>query len=337
LGFPPAGLIGWLRSGGDEAEDPTGILSKINKLLPARSGQAEEERAKDMENALDWLRAKGVDIEGLPESTSFDTVGFGPSVKSSGLGENSKDIDDALNWLRNMDDITLDPTGIFKQLHASLPKKPGQTLEERAVEITNALNWMRNRGLDPTVDDDESYPKVGFTPIAGSPAGERSSNLEDALNWLRNKDLVEDDTLFDPTGVFKKLNASLPKKTGQSPEERAKDIDNALTWMKQKGLVDDDQDISMPSFDKLDRMDVTAKRSPAERANDMDDALTWLRDEADPSGNLRRLIPCCHKRLARPLKEEPVILRMLSTGCATRALMWTTSMNRCQDLLKSTR
>jgi hypothetical protein len=42
----------------------------------------------------------------------------------------SEDFDAALDLFRNKDDMTLDPTGIFKQLDASLPKKPGQSLEE---------------------------------------------------------------------------------------------------------------------------------------------------------------------------------------------------------------
>jgi hypothetical protein len=55
----------------------------------------------------------------------------------------SKDVDSALNWLRNKDDANLDPTSIFNQLDASLPKKPGQSLKERATEIANALNWIQ--------------------------------------------------------------------------------------------------------------------------------------------------------------------------------------------------
>ena len=52
------------------------------------------------------------------------------------------------------------------------------------------------------------------------------------MNWLENKDKVADDTLFDPTGVFKKLDESVPKKKGQSAKERARDLENALAWMR---------------------------------------------------------------------------------------------------------
>ena len=364
-------------------------------MLPAApAGQSEEERAKDMENALDWLRSNGVNVEGFGDieefAPSFHAEGFAPVSRRPGGGGTPKDVDSALNWLRNKDDATLDPTGIFKQLDASLPKKPGQSLKERAAEIANALNWMRNRGLDPTHDEEESYPsfakldsepftkgsavdsakemedalawlrnkdgdvddsvfdpngvfkridssmpqkpgqsdtdrakdiqnalnwmrnqgfdltedseadstfdKAGSASISRRSAEDQANDLEDALNWLRNKDLIEDDTLFDPTGVFKKLDASLPKKAGQSPDARAKDMENALAWMREKGLVEDGKDMSIPSFDKLDQVSAAPKRSPADRAKDMEDALNWLRnkgdaidDETDPSGKFKKL------------------------------------------------
>jgi hypothetical protein len=61
------GALDWFRSGGNEVDDPSGIFSKIDKMLPAvPAGQSEVDRAKDMEIALDWLTHHGVDVLGDP-------------------------------------------------------------------------------------------------------------------------------------------------------------------------------------------------------------------------------------------------------------------------------
>jgi hypothetical protein len=190
-------------------------------MLPAApASQSEEERAKDMENALDRLRSNGFNVEGFGDievfAPSFHADGLAPVSRrpGGGGGGGSKDVDSALNWLRNKDDATLDPNGIFKQLDAFLPKKPGQSLKERAAEIANALNWIRNRGLDPTYDKEESYPsfaKLDSEPITKGRAIDSAKEMEDALAWLQNKDGDVDHSVFDPNGVFKRIDSSMPQ------------------------------------------------------------------------------------------------------------------------------
>merc|ERR1712183_230700 len=69
--------------------------------------------------------------------------------------QRSKDLTDALNWLRNKgdDDEKYDPTGEFRKLDSMLPKKRGQSAEDRAIEIEGSLQWLRNN-RDPPSDDD---------------------------------------------------------------------------------------------------------------------------------------------------------------------------------------
>jgi hypothetical protein len=40
----------------------------------------------------------------------------------------------------------------------------------------------------------------------------------------------------NPTGVFKRLDANLPRKSGQSVQHRSEDICNASIWMRRRGL-----------------------------------------------------------------------------------------------------
>jgi hypothetical protein len=76
-----------------------------------------------------------------------------------------------LNWLRNKgkDDGTNDPTGEFRKVDSVLPKKRGQTPEDRAREVEGALDWMRNNGVSPEDQDEafDKFKKVGTIPSSG--------------------------------------------------------------------------------------------------------------------------------------------------------------------------
>ena len=69
-------------------------------------------------------------------------------------------------------------------------------------------------------------------------AEDRVKDMESALNWLGAEGGDQD--VLDPDGIFKKLDATLPKSI-QSPEERARATDGALNWMRNLGV-----DISGP-------------------------------------------------------------------------------------------
>ena len=294
--------LNWLRNKDDATLDPTGIFKQLDASLPTKSGQSKEDRAVEIANALKWMRNRGLEPDAEDEESypSFKKLDSQPFFAGSAI-DSAKEMEDALAWLRNkeagVDDSDFDPNDIFKKIDASLPQKSGQSDNDRAKDIHNALNWMRKQGFDLSedVEADPSLDKVGSVSVSRRSGDSEANDRENALNWLRNQGLVEDDTLFDPTGVFKKLDASLPTKTGQSPEDRAKDMENALAWMREKGLVTDDTDMAIPSFDKLDQVGV-AQRSPEDRAKDTEDALNWLRnmsdgvdEETDPSGKFKKL------------------------------------------------
>jgi hypothetical protein len=97
-----------------------------------------EERAREIEGALDWLRSKTVGRAGSEPSPGFGKV---PQMKMSMRSpeERTRDltVSSALNWIRKGKGKSkkYDPSGEFAKLHKLLPKKRGQTEEERAREI----------------------------------------------------------------------------------------------------------------------------------------------------------------------------------------------------------
>jgi hypothetical protein len=56
-----AGVLNWRRAGEPEEMDtPTDEFAKIDKMLPKKKGESPLQRAKDIENRLDWCRNNGL-------------------------------------------------------------------------------------------------------------------------------------------------------------------------------------------------------------------------------------------------------------------------------------
>lgn len=143
--------------------------------------------------------------------------------------QRKKDADAALNWLRNkgVNDDGLDPTGDFRRLDGVLPKKRGQSIDDRAQAIEAALDWCRAKGVAPGSEEPlPAIDRIGTVPIARRSPEERANQLKNVLNWLRNKGKKDEE--LDPTGEFRKMDASIPTKRGQSPEDRAREIEGAM-------------------------------------------------------------------------------------------------------------
>ena len=51
-------MLTWIRSKKVDSNDPTGgDFKKIDQLIPMKRGQEPEDRARDIEAALDWMRS----------------------------------------------------------------------------------------------------------------------------------------------------------------------------------------------------------------------------------------------------------------------------------------
>ena len=54
----------------------------MDLLVPKTEGQSLEDRANDMENALNWLRSNGLDVDDDDGMPSFSQIGSIPVISS---------------------------------------------------------------------------------------------------------------------------------------------------------------------------------------------------------------------------------------------------------------
>eukprot|EP00934_Nitzschia_sp_Nitz4_P009075 Nitzschia sp. Nitz4//scaffold279_size24496//752//7097//NITZ4_008380-RA/size24496-exonerate_est2genome-gene-0.13-mRNA-1//-1//CDS//3329545391//9065//frame0 len=305
-----AAVLNWLRNQDDDTLDPSGLFKKLHGSLPKKKGQPLESRAEEIAAALVWMRDRGLASTNDDEEETFERVGSGPSIGKYSSDLRSKQYDSALDWLRskNEDGADDDPNLFFAQLDATLPRKANQTAEDRAREMEMAMNWMREQGLDVDSEyDDPTFDKSGLFPSKTKHGDLPSRDLDKALNWIRNKDMVEDDSLLDPTGVFKKLESTLPTKKGQTAEERAKQMEQALAWMRGKGLVAEEKEIGLPGFSAADFV-ATNSRSQIRSEEDYENALNWLRnqgvDSEDGDVTFKKLDSMLPKRDSQSVEDR---------------------------------
>eukprot|EP00980_Cylindrotheca_fusiformis_P013283 scaffold3375_cov153-Cylindrotheca_fusiformis.AAC.8 len=327
LGFVPAGLrsaeerekdragaLDWLRSVGTDSEEEDSAFSKLDQLLPKKPNQSKDERAKEMENALNWLRQNGVDVYDEDGAPSFEKLSVLPAFGTkSGETYGSDDFDAVLSWLRADKDGKLDPNGIFKQLDLNLPKKEGQSAEDRANEIANALMWMRTRGLVADFEDSavESMKPVGSAATSTRSPKQRSKDLENILVWMRKgkgKGQKKEDK-YDPSGEFRKLDSMLPKKKGQTPEDRALEIEGSLDWLRSQGVAPVEDEPTL-DFSTMGSMPVCI-RTPEQRQEELNNAMNWMRnkgkgkkDKYDPTGEFRKLDKLLPKKRGQTSEER---------------------------------
>jgi hypothetical protein len=51
-------VMTWMRNGKNPDDDPTGEFKKLDQMLPMKKKQPKEQRGRDIEAALDWVRSK---------------------------------------------------------------------------------------------------------------------------------------------------------------------------------------------------------------------------------------------------------------------------------------
>ena len=91
-----------------------------------------------------------------------------------------------------------------------MPRRPGQSPEDRAKDIENGLDWLRGQGLgveSPPGDDHAPvFGQEGQESLSHRSAEDRAKDFEDALKWIRGQGEVDDDALL---GRWPSMNQSL--------------------------------------------------------------------------------------------------------------------------------
>jgi hypothetical protein len=117
-------VLTWIRGKKADNLDPTGEFKKVDQMLPTRPRQTPQDRARDVEATLDWMRNSGVvpDREGPP---GVDKLGSVP-VSRRTPEQRSNDAYNVLSRLRNSKDDNDDPTGDLKKDDQLLPPNEKQ-------------------------------------------------------------------------------------------------------------------------------------------------------------------------------------------------------------------
>merc|ERR1712025_708545 len=109
----------WIRRGKpSKPEGPTGEFERIDQMLPPKKNQSPDDRAKDIEGVLNWMRTNNVPV--IPpvenEPGTFDTLSSIPINKRS-PEDREKDVDDVTNWIRQGKPSKPEgPTGEFERI-----------------------------------------------------------------------------------------------------------------------------------------------------------------------------------------------------------------------------
>ena len=137
------------------------------------------------------------------------------------------DAKNALKWLKKENRDSIEDAAKFKKLDAMLPKKAGQSPEQRAVEMSKAIKLIRKREVD------------GSDKVAAQKPVPNTFNEEEkkAYLFLMAKLTGKDYMSMENADALKKVDNMMPSKAGQAPEDRAKELVKMMTWLKKKGKI----------------------------------------------------------------------------------------------------
>merc|ERR1712196_385485 len=257
------GITDWIRKGSPSDDgSPTNEFATIDQMLPPKKKQSPDERAKDIEGVLNWMRSN---IPSVPFDEGIEKL-HTPSVPVSRRSpkDRQKDVDDITDWIRKgrpSDDDS--PTDEFAAIDQMLPPKKNQSPDNRARYVEGVLNWMRSNNIPPVPsDDDKAFDKLPSVPVSRRSPEDRQKDVDDITDWIRKARPSDDGS---PTNEFATIDQMLPPKKKQSPDERAKDIEGVLNWMRSNVP-------SVPFDEGIDSLRTPSvpvkRRSPEDRQKD---------------------------------------------------------------------
>jgi hypothetical protein len=113
-----------LRSGKPDGDVKDSTFTKLDQVLPAKMGQSHDERAKEIDGAMDWMRHHGISLNENGPFPAFECIISIPVSRRS-PDERKQDIADVLNWLKSgkKSNENHEQPSHFKKLDIALPKK----------------------------------------------------------------------------------------------------------------------------------------------------------------------------------------------------------------------
>jgi hypothetical protein len=173
----------WLRASDDASTNfylDDGSVGSYKKVPGLRLGSPEEARAREMENALQALRANDTTNGYADDPSALSFKSFRPKLESNPESGRS----DAPDWLRkthatydsNRDDqSSFNRSGVPK--NSLLPLTPE---EARANDMANALRWLHSNetSVDVTMDDTAE-------PSFASGPDQRVKDAPNGIDWFQ--------------------------------------------------------------------------------------------------------------------------------------------------------
>ncbi|KAL3944263.1 MAG: hypothetical protein SGBAC_001657 [Bacillariaceae sp.] len=204
----------------------------------------EEKRAKEMSNALDWLRRKDSELDIDDEMSVALSVATFKKIDAL-MPKTSDDLapttmDGALDWLYSKTTLDDETVSRFKKVDDILVRSgASDTINE--VGFAGALEWLRKRQAKKAASKVDAGPTnyhndaehVTSSAIPKSEDERRAEQMESALDWLRSSshDPAEAASVCSGHGS---LGAGLAAASTISiirPGERSKDVDSTHDWL----------------------------------------------------------------------------------------------------------
>jgi hypothetical protein len=147
----------WIRNHKVSPEDEAFVARFSKNGMAPMAGRTPEQRRKDTEAVLNWLRNKGEDDDALDPTGEFRRLDAALPAKPSQMTieDRAQAIESALDWCRSkgLAPGSDEPLLSFDRIGSTSIAR--HSPEERASQLKNVLNWLRNKDkrgdeLDPT-------------------------------------------------------------------------------------------------------------------------------------------------------------------------------------------
>jgi hypothetical protein len=180
----------WLQDKQNDGLEDSKYFKKLNSMIRTTPGQTNEQRAKELVKALQWVRKTSATKEGKRNI-------FGSIAKEGGKGITEEQ-------------PKAEPKAEPKSRKL---KTNGSVANEKQIAKQKATKrWDKLKANAPSIVPDR--------------------DTANALQWL-NK---EGGGHMEDEENFRKLDAMLPTKAGQSPEDRAAEMGKAMKFLRKKGI-----------------------------------------------------------------------------------------------------
>ena len=133
-------------------DDAIDKFNKVGSVPVAR--RTPEQRKKDLDDTLNWLRNKGKDDDITDPTGEFRKLdSMLPHRRGQTPEDRARELEGALDWLRNRDVSPSEDEGLPAFNKAGSVPFARRTPEQRTEDLDNALNWLRNKGKDDDTND----------------------------------------------------------------------------------------------------------------------------------------------------------------------------------------